>query len=272
MLINIFYVRGSFYGQKNESLIYILVWTPIVEMPFSVTQTGQTAFIRRNCSFINCFVTDRHSFFKNVLDYDVIMFNVIGLKADMDLPAKRSENQKYVLVATEPAGIHKIPRDFNKFFNFTWTYKLDSDVPIPYIVIKNKKNETIGPKKEMHWLDVKDMNKTSSYIKKKLERKKVAAAWFVSDCNAPSVRLRFVEELKMELFKYNHFIDVYGNCGDNKCPVEEIENCYALIESTYYFYLAFENSFCKDCVTGNVLTGMKHYAVPIVYGSANYTR
>lgn len=269
IFINISFVR-TFCNQKIKDVIYILIWSPIAEMPFGVTQSGQGAFTRRGCTFINCFITDQHSFFKNILDFDVIMFNLIRLQADMDLPSNRSENQKYVLVAIEPSGTHKVPREFNKFFNLTWTYKLDSDVPFPYIVVKNKNNEIVGPKKEMHWLDVKDMNKTGNHIKEKLQRKKVAAAWFASDSDVPGST--FVGKLQNELVKYNHSIDIYGNCVEKKCPVIEIDHFYALIESTYYFDLAFENAFCADYVTEKVLTGIKHYAVPVVFGSANYTR
>lgn len=271
-LINIFIGTGNFSSQKMEGIIYILIWTPRSEMPFSVLQFGQAAFIRRGCTFVNCFVTDQPVFFSNILDFDVIMFNIIGLEEGMDLPSRRSEHQKYILVAVEPAGIHAAPIAYQRFFNLTWTYKLNSDVPFPYIVVKNAINEIIGPKIEMHWMDINKMKKTSNYIKNKLQKKRIAAAWFASDCDAPSGRYAYVMELIKELAKYNQTMDVYGNCGDKKCPVEDMEQCYALIESSYYFYLAFENSFCEDYVTEKVLTGIEHYAVPVVYGIANYSR
>lgn len=56
------------------------------------------------------------------------------------------------------------------------------------------------------------------------------------------------------------------------CGPRLSEHCYALIESDYYFYLAFENSFCEDYVTEKILTATQHYAVPVVYGGANYSR
>lgn len=67
-------------------------------------------------------------------------------------------------------------------------------------------------------------------------------AWFVSNCGAPSGRDVYVAELK----KYID-VDVYGGCGTMTCP--KSEDCNALLEKRYKFYLAFENSLCKDYAT-----------------------
>ncbi|KAJ2937861.1 hypothetical protein O0L34_g18682 [Tuta absoluta] len=45
-----------------------------------------------------------------------------------------------------------------------------------------------------------------------------------------------------------------------------------MIKNNYYFYLSFENSFCDDYVTEKLLNAVQNYAVPIVYGGANYSR
>lgn len=269
IVFNMYYVKG--YAVKEENIIYMLVWTPVNEMPFLVMQHGRQGFIRRNCKFQNCFVTDQHSFFFDLLDFDVILFSVMGMIDGIEMPLVRSAKQKYVLVGLEPAGIHKVPSELNKEFNLTWAYKLDSDVVFPYIVVKNERDEKIGPKMEMHWINIKDMNETSKYIKEKLQKKRIAAAMFVSNCVATNERLTFAGELRKELANYSQRVDVYGACGDRWCARDE-EECYALIESNYYFYLAFENSFGEDYVTEKLLTGLEHFAVPVVYGTANYTR
>lgn len=269
IMINTYYARG--YATKEEGVIYMLVWTPVNEMPFMVMQHGRHGFIRRNCTFENCFVTDQRAFFFDLLDFDVILFSVMGMTKEMEMPRVRSEDQKYILVGLEPAGIHRVPFEFHKYFNITWTYKLDSDIVFPYIVVKNERDEKIGPKKNMHWINIKDMNRTSKYIKEKLQKKRIAAAMFVSNCVAPNERLAFTAELRKELANYSQRVDVYGACGDRWCDRDEQE-CYALIESNYYFYLAFENSFGEDYVTEKLLTGLEHFAVPVVYGAANYTR
>lgn len=274
VVINMFSQSGLTF--KENGIIYVLLWTSSNDTPFVYLKTGQQAFITRNCTFQNCYITDKVSYLGDVLDYDVILLNRYNMHRYMKIPNKRTETQNYIFASEEPAGLHKIPREFNKWFNLTWTYKLDSDVVFPYIVIKNGLDEIIGPKREMNWIDLKDMSDTSEYVRNKLRKKRYAAAWFLSNCE-PNDRLEFGRELQKELAKYGHRLDIYGNCGDKFCPTngngnEDMDECYALVESFYYFYLAFENSFCKDYVTEKILTGLEHFSVPVVYGGANYTR
>lgn len=269
MTISITYIEGI--AEKLDNVIYILMWKPLEHLPwpFQILLPARQPFVKRHCSFDNCYVTDDPKFFPDVVDYDVLLFDVLFVRS-MDMPLKRSDRQKYVLVGFEPAGMNVIPAKYNNFFNLTWTYKLDSDLVLPYVVVKNEFNEIIGPKMDMHWVEVKEMNETSLYIRNKMLKKRVAAAWFATNCYmAPSGRLQFVADLQKELANYNQRVDVYGGCGNNTCAGDE---CYALIESTYYFYLAFENSFSEDYVSEKILTGLEHYAVPVVFGTANYTR
>lgn len=259
---------------KESGIIYILLWTSRYDTPFVYLKTGQQAYITRNCTFQNCYITDKVSHLHDILDFAVIMFNRYNMHRNMQVPHKRSETQNYIFASEEPAGLHKIPRKFNKWFNLTWTYKLDSDAVLSYIVIKNDCNEIIGPKMDMHWIEIRYMNDTSEYVRNKLRKKRFAAAWFVSNCE-PNERLELGRELQKELAKYGHRLDIYGNCGDKFCPSYgnvDMDECYALVESFYYFYLAFENSFCKDYVTEKILTGLEHFSVRVVYGGANYTR
>lgn len=267
--INIAHINS--FAEKVDNVIYILMWKPAEHLPwpFQILLPARQPFVKRNCSYMNCYVTDDPLFFGDILDYDVLLFDVLFVR-NLDMPLIRSERQKYVLVGFEPAGMNVIPEKYNTFFNLTWTYKLDSDTVLPYIVVKNESGQIIGPRKDMHWIKVNEMNETSSHIRNKLQKKRIAAAWFVTNCYmAPSGRLQFVAELQKELAKYGQRVDIYGGCGNNTCAGDE---CFALIESTYYFYLAFENSFSEDYVSEKVLLGLEHYAVPVVFGTANYTR
>ncbi|XP_026331240.1 alpha-(1,3)-fucosyltransferase C-like, partial [Hyposmocoma kahamanoa] len=187
-------------------------------------------------------------------------------------PRNRSEDQNYFFVSDEPPALYAIHRHYNNFFNYTWTYKLDSDVTMKYFIIRNKVGKVIGPKKDMNWMDINDMTPTSKHIEKKLQSKKKAAAWFATDCPTPSEREKFVNSLQDELQHYNLSIDTFGRCGEFHCPKYKMEECHAFVEKDYYFYLAFENSMSEDYVTEKVLTALEHYTVPIVYGGANYTR
>lgn len=270
ILFIIFHVSGN--NQKKTGLIYILEWTPPIVEPFNFLEQEQNAFIIRNCIFQNCFLTSNHNYFSDVLDFDAIIFNAVHMYYEMALPSKRSKSQKYIMVAMEPAGYFPIPVTYDGFFNLTWTYKLDSDVPFPYILVKNHRNDEIGPKTDMHWMNISQMNETNVYVKNKLQNKETAAAWIASNCETID-RLDFVHELQKELANYGHRIDVYGSCGDYNCPRQEgMDECFARIESEYYFYLAFENSFGRDYVSEKLLHALEHYAVPVVLGGANYSR
>lgn len=272
LLVNIYNTNGKTI--KENGLIYILEWTGALREPFNYLGFGQDPFVSRNCSFQNCYLTNNHEFFDSVLDYDVLMFNAINLHHDNTvLPNNRSEAQEYVFVSLEPAAYYRISSIYDWYFNMTWTYKLTSDVIFPYIQVKNKNGKIIGPRKEMEWINVNDMEPTDKKIIKKLKNKSIAAAWIASNCGAASGRSNYVFSLNEELSKYGHQVDVYGLCGNVVCPTgSAMDECYAEIVRDYYFYLAFENSFCEDYVSEKLLHALEHYAVPIVFGGANYSR
>lgn len=272
VLVNIFNTNGN--NIKQNGIIYILEWTGALREPFNYLGFGQDPSFLRNCKFQNCYITNNHEFFGSELDYDVLMFNAINLHHDNTvLPYKRSEAQEYIFVSLEPAAYYRIPSIYNRYFNMTWTYKLSSDVIFPYIQVKNNHGVIIGPRKNMEWIHINDMEPTETEIIKKIRHKTIAAAWIASNCGAASGRFNYIKSLNKELTKYGQRVDVYGLCGDMECPTgSEMDECYAKIETDYYFYLAFENSFCEDYVSEKLLHALQHYAVPVVFGGANYSR
>lgn len=265
----IVYVNGN---KKKDGIIYILMWTRANESPFTIMEMEHQSFIHRNCKHQNCFITDQQRFFDDVRHFDVILFNAVTMAAGIALPSQRSENQVYIYVSIESPVNFPMPPLYNGFFNWTWTYRLDSDINFAYIVVRDEKGEVVGPKQNMLWMDVSKMKNTSKYIKSKLQKKHTAAAWFVSHCETLSHRAHFVHQLINELGKYELNVHMFGPCGSLHCPKDRMEDCYALVESDYYFYLSFENSLCEDYVTEKLLTALEHYAVPVVYGGANYSR
>ena len=77
-----------------------------------------------------------------------------------------------------------------------------------------------------------------------------------------------------ELKKYVG-VDVYGACGDKKCP-EKFRNgtltsdCRAILADEYKFYLAFENSLCRDYITEKFFSVLELDTVPVVHGNGQY--
>ncbi|XP_026319429.1 alpha-(1,3)-fucosyltransferase C-like [Hyposmocoma kahamanoa] len=260
--------------RKKQELIYVLEWTSATNEPFASIKPKRQSVLSKNCIDQNCYFTSNRDHFDDVRGYNAILFNIMNLYLDMGpVPYERADNQIYVAVGTEPAANHPQDTDFDMFFNLTWTYKLNSDVPFPFMSIRNNNSDLIGPKANgTHWMNFTEMKPVNKYIKRKLRNKKTAAAWFVSNCYANKERIDFGQNLTQELAKYGQTLDIYGTCGNKTCPKDQMDECFALIESDYYFYLAFESSFSEDYVTEKILTALQHFAVPVVFGGANYTK
>lgn len=64
-------------------------------------------------------------------EFDAIIIHIRGLPNDW--PPKRSTKQRYIMLAQEPPIYLYEYRDLSKLaFNWTMTYRLDSDLPLPY--------------------------------------------------------------------------------------------------------------------------------------------
>lgn len=67
-------------------------------------------------------------------------------------------------------------------------------------------------------------------------------------------------------------VDVYGHCGQHKCPQDKSVDCREYVGSKYKFYFSFENCLCKDYITEKFFLMLKFDIVPVVFGGGNYTR
>lgn len=268
VIIKSYYVKSH---DKKPNLIYMLLWTGQETDPFRFWAPKRKSLNLLNCKFQNCYVVKDREYFPDVTDYDAILFTVKGTNKD-DLPLARSDNQIYVFVSVESPTNFPYGEQWNWFFNYTWTYKLDSDIVNPYFVVRNIHGEIVGPKKNAHWRNVTTMRPTKESIIEKLRNKTIAAAWFVTNCDANTKRLVYGHELNRALNKYNLSLDIYGQCGNKFCSKGIFEACLKMVQKQYYFYLAFENSYNEDYVTEKLLSPLEHYTVPIVLGGANYSR
>jgi len=145
--------------------------------------------------------------------------------------------------------------DFNKLtnmFNWTMTYRQDSDIYRPY--------STGIPYQQLLLSKEKDVESFRHLLAGKTKK----VAWFVSNCRTDSHRELYVSRLKDHID-----IDIYGACSTKKCP--DRVPCYNMLAKDYKFYLAFENSFCRDYVTEKFFNSLRYSIVPIVLGGANYS-
>ncbi|CAG9571935.1 unnamed protein product [Danaus chrysippus] len=258
----------------SENLKYMLIWSGAENAPLSYFGTGQRRFIEKNCTNINCYVTTDRSFFNgDTTKFDAIAFDgrTIAKMMKSQLPKRRSQHQKFIYFNMESADNYPLcSAYFDDFFNWTATYRLDSDIPLPYIQIRDKNGKVVGPKKDMKWEDMGFFKDEELELLK--QNKTKAVAWFVSNCETRSSREKYAFKLKNALYSFGFSVDIYGKCGPFKCPRHKENTCFSLLERDYAFYLSFENSFAEDYVTEKILTALQHKAVPIVRGGANYSR
>nr|XP_053611643.1 alpha-(1,3)-fucosyltransferase C-like isoform X4 [Plodia interpunctella] len=265
------YMRGD---TGNKKTYYILRWKMIgIYNPLRFLGTGSSKFIEMNCPYQNCYVTDNKNFLLKITDFDAIIFSGrSSRKYTLSyLPQQRSPSQKYIFALNEPVPMFLTCNPLlENFFNWTWTHKLSSDIRWSYVLIYDLHGNEVGPKQNMTWptemTPIKD-KKTKAI----LDGKSKAAAWFVSHCDTFGRREKYVKVLKPELASLNLILDVYGDCGNLSCPVGD-NKCNELVKADYYFYFSFENSITRDYVTEKLLTALLNYAVPVVYGGADYTR
>ncbi|XP_046451560.1 alpha-(1,3)-fucosyltransferase C-like [Daphnia pulex] len=231
----------------------VLFWTKFFETDDFYVGLGIKPF--KQCTVFACCSTNN----RNFLDVsDAIIFHIRDLDLN-DMPPRRSVRQRWIFYLQEsPLHTPNILYDLSNVFNWTMTFRMDSDIYTPYPVVET----TPGSALELQiWNTTFNRNK----LKHNVRRKKKLLAWFVSNCFTTSGREKYV----LELQKYVE-VDVYGTCGNLTCSHSDHIECYKMLERDYKFYLAFENSICKDYVTEKFYNALLFNVVPVVYGGANY--
>lgn len=276
--INCVYI--SELTKEINDTIYVLMWTNPNQDSYLQMKMGKQSFADKHCEFQNCFLTDNFGVHLAETNFGAILFYSEELRKDpyLPMPTERNFEQKYVFVSTKPSALFPITTYYDNFFNWTWTYKLDSDIVVANIVIRNERGHIIGPKKDMYWIPIENMKPASADIVNILKGKSTAVAWYVSNCTLMDPHDAFVFALRNELKKHGHSLHTLGSqCRRNDrnmvfCITGNEAECFDLIESKYYFHLSFEDAMSDDYVTNKLLVALNNYAVPIVFGGANYTR
>lgn len=96
--------------------------------------------------------------------------------------------------------------------------------------------------------------------------KQKTAAWFASHCNVFSKRDALVEKIKEFID-----VDVFGNCGTLVCKPFSLE-CNEMLNTTYRFYFAFENTLCVDYLTEKLYSTIQQFIIPVIYSGADLSR
>ncbi|XP_038218724.1 alpha-(1,3)-fucosyltransferase C-like [Zerene cesonia] len=234
---------------------------------------GQKVFIKQKCSHINCYISyDENLLKEDHRNFDAVVFkgrNIINYVAS-EINITRSPEQLYIFNSLDSSEVYPVcNKMFDNFFNWTWTYKLNSDVVHPFFNIYDINNKIVGPKIELNW--TRKMDHTDKF-KSKMRNKTRAVAWIITKCRLKVKHEEFIKELKKELQFYNYTLDVFGPCGDKKCPKRSKKGCHSLIEKEYFFQMVIEETFAEDYVTERLVRAMNQIAIPIVMGGSNFNR
>ena len=207
----------------------------------------QKAHNRRfdTCEYSNCKLTFKKAQGEksNAIIFDGRMFT--------PLPFKRPKHQVWIFAAHEAPAIFNLTTQWRKLIwidSFNWTMAYDrhnTDIYLPYGELRQHRQEQ---KRDFEAI-AKEKTKDCLMI--------------VSHCTTDSKREKYVQELK----KYID-IDVFGGCGTPmKCGKRFVhDECFNKLNSTYRFYLAFENAYCRQYFSEKFFENFNYDTIMVTLG------
>lgn len=173
-----------------------------------------------------------------------MVFHIPTLPSPLRLP--KPAGQLWVAWSMESAVMYPVLDDpwFLRPFDLTMTYRLDSDVPVPYFEpgLLAALAEPPSPKPE-----------------------RSPAVLFMSNAGERSGRTEYARELMRHLA-----VDSYGRCLNNRIlPEDRGRDTLRRVIRDYRFTLAFENSIDRDYVTEKFFAPLAAGSVPVYLGAPN---
>lgn len=208
-----------------------------------------------NCTVNRCILSYQS---KDLDIADAVVFHLHLTRSALELPTRTRWNQRWIFL-TDESPMHTFLYGnqqlfkYNGLFNWSMTYRMNSDVPVPY-------GRTISTS----FIHSPEINFSKDVIKK-LKTKLVTVMG--SNCAGTNGRWKYIKELKLI---FSNDLDIYGKClngNTTACPGHFDRDCSVL--NAYKFYLAFENSNCKEYITEKVFWhGYHKLAIPVIMGAS----
>ncbi|XP_059351260.1 glycoprotein 3-alpha-L-fucosyltransferase A-like isoform X2 [Daphnia carinata] len=213
-------------NRRNKT---ILIWNNPEILDTSTFGEGHEPFIKNQCQVSDCIVYYNSSSLP-LEEYDAILIHMHELnKTEMPTFLRRN-NQRFVFLTQESPDVMTTLNvtTMDNVFNWTMSYKFNSDIQMPYGRIRLRSTAPRNPAetqqriKEMQWAKNYAANKTR------------LVAWMVSHCETPGHRERYVAQLKKFIP-----VHIYGLCGNFRCLPSSIyqfisgPECYAMLESNF---------------------------------------
>lgn len=203
------------------------------------------------CPFYQCdFTTDKKQFTRS----DAVIFHardMTGLEELKSLQKRKPAHQRWVYFIMENPINTPNPSPYNGMFNWTLTYRPDSDLRFPY----GNYFPRITP-----WTEQES-------LKEFVQSKTKLIFWAASHCGL--LRDKYIRKLTKYLK-----VDTFGACGaalgggSESCP-RKSKDCTEKLKK-YKFALAFENYMCEDYITEKYWSKLFIGVVPVVMGGAKY--
>eukprot|EP00794_Sanderia_malayensis_P009357 gene9357-10344_t len=232
----------------------ILIYTPLFSeknWPHLKDDEVKDYLKKYNCPVTNCVLSyDKEKLPKS----DVVIFHDRDITDPDEVRSyndnDRPDHQIWVYFSSESPSTSNNHGLLNSVFDWTMTYKFDSDIWLPYARYYPLKH------REAHGMKVVNYAQSKTKL----------ISWLVSNCGL--IRDSFVHEMEQHLH-----IDVAGKCADqfsNSFQCSGHIDCDEQI-SKYKFYLAFENFYCDYYVTEKYwYRAIRNNVVPIVLGAGPY--
>jgi alpha-1,3-fucosyltransferase len=221
----------------HEEPLVVLFWTKYFGQP--IENEIPTGLLK--CGDVQCFVTSNKTFFgksRALVFHGRASDLVKGISTAQSFP--RSNKQFWIYMNRE-TPTHTYVTIPDNVFNWSMTYKLDSDIYYPYGEVH------IGKHKD-------GFDKSKNY----LEGRTKFVMTVISNCHLAIHRMNLIEKLKKHCD-----IDIFGKCG-SPCI-----DCFSRINQ-YKFYLAFENTICTDYLTEKTYrNALDKGIVPVILSGAN---
>lgn len=239
----------------------------------AIAEGGHQIFIDYRCPYSQCYVVVNQTE-RPLESYDaIVVFQDGPIRLDQvnvsEFETRRNSRQRLVYFAEGPW--YTSPDVFNMtefihFFNWTMTYRLDSDIPLLAGRIEEKESapwtrEEVNRRRE---------NARRFPRRPFMANKTKSAAWFLSNSSVNS-------QLEIYADKLSEYIDIdiyYDRCDNLSVGVRQFSDAQcadeAVIHFDYKFYLFFDNWSCPDYVTRLFFQALDHDVIPVVSNGARY--
>ena len=180
-----------------------------------------------SCEYNNCVLSISRA---DVCNSHAVIFKGRYLP-NLRYPLQRPVGQVWIFAEEESPQTYDLDTakwslpGYKNVFNWTMTYdRLKSDIYLPYGEVVRRTKPV-----ERDFLAIAKAKTKDAII-------------ITSHCETDAKRLEYVHELQEYIQ-----VDVMGGCGQEwRCGELYVhDDCFSILNTTYRYYLAFENSFCR---------------------------